>query len=146
MIPQRWCSIDGKKWTTTVGEIKAAVWLGCDEKTYYTALWWANGALSWEGNYKCIKAAKSACIEAIEDAEDIADAEAVMNEPSEKIVVQPEDAYKPLWAVVAEDAEDDCWRRNRGPFRQVRYYLFLNRQDAENHKADGFKVVPVWGG
>lgn len=88
---------------------------------------------------------QAACIEAIEDAEDIADAEAVLNEPSEGIVVQPEDAYKPLWAVVAEDADDDCWRRNRGAFKQVRYYLFLNRQDAEDHAVDGYKVVPVWG-
>lgn len=53
--------------------------------------------------------------------------------------------YKPLWAVVPVDADDDCWRRNRGAFKQLRYYMFTNRQDAEDHKSDGFKVVPVWG-
>jgi hypothetical protein len=57
--------------------------------------------------------------------------------------LQPE--CKPLWAVVPEDADDDCWRRNRGAFKQLRYYMFTNRQDAEDHKTDGFKAVPVWG-
>jgi|LakMenEpi03Aug12_release.lakeMendotaPanAssembly.Ray.scaffolds.fasta_scaffold167157_5 hypothetical protein len=53
--------------------------------------------------------------------------------------------HKPLWAVVPVDADDDCWRRNRGAFKQLRYYMFTNRQDAEDHKSDGFKAVPVWG-
>jgi hypothetical protein len=53
--------------------------------------------------------------------------------------------HKPLWAVVPVDADDDCWRRNRGAFKQLRYYMFTNRQDAEDHKTDGFKVIPVWG-
>ena len=53
--------------------------------------------------------------------------------------------HKPLWTVVAEDADDDCWRQYRGHFKQLRYYMFTNRQDAEDYKTDGFKVVPVWG-
>jgi|LakMenEpi03Aug12_release.lakeMendotaPanAssembly.Ray.scaffolds.fasta_scaffold820631_2 hypothetical protein len=57
--------------------------------------------------------------------------------------------YKPLWAAVPADEDDDCWRQKRGAFKQVslnmRYYLFLSKQDAEEHKADGYKVVPVWG-
>ncbi len=67
---------------------------------------------------------------------------------STKQLDEPESAaggYKPLWAVVPEDADDDCWRRNRGAFKQLRYYMFTNKQDAEYHKTDGFKVVPVWG-
>jgi hypothetical protein len=58
---------------------------------------------------------------------------------------EPEQLGKPLWAIVPEDVDDDCWRRNRGAFKQLRYYMFTNRQDAEDHKSDGFKAVPVWG-
>jgi hypothetical protein len=58
---------------------------------------------------------------------------------------ESESTYGPLWAVVPEDADDDCWRRNRGAFKQLRYYMFTNKQNAEDHKTDGFKVVPVWG-
>ncbi len=66
--------------------------------------------------------------------------DAVAKQPNE-----PEQLGKPLWAVVPVDADDDCWRRNRGAFKQLRYYIFTNRQDAEDHKSDGFKAVPVWG-
>lgn len=90
MIQQRWCSIDGKTWTTTVGEIKAVVWLEDNEKTYRTNLWWANGASSWEGDYECIKEAKAACIDAIEDAEDIADAEAILADPYDTVISEVE--------------------------------------------------------
>jgi hypothetical protein len=58
---------------------------------------------------------------------------------------EPEQLGKPLWALVPEDVDDDGWRRNKGAFKQLRSYMFTNRQDAEDHKTDGYKVIPVWG-
>jgi hypothetical protein len=60
-------------------------WLMDDEKTYNTNLWWVNGDSSWEGHFDCIKKAKTACLEAIDDHEDIKDAEAVLADGSEPI-------------------------------------------------------------
>lgn len=90
MIEQRWCTIDGKSWTLTVGDINAIVWLWDDEKTYGANLWWPNGDSSSEGEFDCIKKAKAACLEAIEDAEDIADAMAVLADPDDTIISEVE--------------------------------------------------------
>ena len=67
---QRWCSIDGKSWTTVVNDITAIVWLDEDEKTYKTNLWWPNSDSAFAGDYDCIKKAKEACLEAIEHVDD----------------------------------------------------------------------------
>lgn len=90
MIEQRWCTVEGKEWTLTIGDKTAIVWLDLDEKTYNTNVWWPNGDSAFHGSFDCIKKAKAACIEAIEDAEGIADAMTVLDDPDDTIISEVE--------------------------------------------------------
>lgn len=85
MIGQRWCSVDGKSWSRVVGEITAYVWLLEDETTYRSLTWQTDFNSDFHGHFDCLKKAKAACIEAIEDAQDLADAEVVMADGDETI-------------------------------------------------------------
>ena len=85
MIGQRCCSIDGKSWSSVVGEITANVWLLTDETTYVASISKVNEYPCWGDTFDCLKTAKAACLEAIDDHEDIKDAEAVLADGSETV-------------------------------------------------------------
>jgi uncharacterized protein YciI len=74
-----WTTIDGRSWKFTSGLYTALVWLHIDEKTYHTNVY-ADDEILFPGPFDCLKKAKSACLEAIRDAEDLADAEKLMKE------------------------------------------------------------------
>lgn len=90
MVTQRWCSVDGKTWTTTIGNTKAEVFLLSNEETYCAVLRPVSGIDEHVGNFSNIKCAKNACMEAIEDAEDIADVEAIMADLDDTIISEVE--------------------------------------------------------
>lgn len=66
MIDQRWCTIDGKSWSITVGNNKAVVQLINDEKTYAPTIWWSDSSKLIMEISDCIKEAKKSCLELIE--------------------------------------------------------------------------------
>ena len=65
-----WTTIDGKSWSLTIGNRKAVVWLGYNEKTYHANTWRIedNERLGYTDEFDCIEKAKKACLEAIENS------------------------------------------------------------------------------
>ena len=90
MIEQRWCTIEGDKWTLTMGDRTAIIWLLDDEETYLANIWQVDGDSAFNGEFDCIKKAKAACMEELEDAEDIADAIAVLADDDDTIISEVE--------------------------------------------------------
>jgi hypothetical protein len=66
MIEQRWCTVDGRSWTITIGDTKAVVHLMDDERTYAPTIWWSDSSKLIMEISDCIKEAKKACLEVIE--------------------------------------------------------------------------------
>jgi hypothetical protein len=101
MIEQRWCTTDGRSWTLSHGKYWAYVEIIDINNTYLANTgiitekpvelsWYDFHNNLWSGTFDCLKKAKSACIESIEDAEDIADAEAILADPYDTVISEVE--------------------------------------------------------
>lgn len=68
MIDQRWCTIDGKSWSLTIGDKTASIRLWSDNTTYGACVWQINHYPTTLTNLDTcndIKVAKAACIKKI---------------------------------------------------------------------------------
>ena len=65
MIEQRWCTVDGRSWTITIGDKTAVIWL-IDEECYGASIRWSDGSSTLLEEFGCIKEAKKSCLELIE--------------------------------------------------------------------------------
>lgn len=65
MIEQRWCTVDGRSWTITIGDKTAGIWL-IDEECYGAAILWSDKSSSLLPEFDDIKEAKKSCLELIE--------------------------------------------------------------------------------
>lgn len=90
MIDQRWSTINGREWIVSAGNMQAIVCLMPDETTYKTNLWWLNGDSAFLGDFDCLRKAKAACMEELEDAEDLADAISVLSNHDDLIISEME--------------------------------------------------------
>lgn len=65
----QWCTIQGNRWVLAVGDKTATIYLDTDEKTYHASvnIEWCAGSTIHESSTDCLKKAKAACIQEIEE-------------------------------------------------------------------------------
>ena len=66
-----WTTIDGRSWSITIGDKAASIRLWLDNTTYGSCVWQINSYSTTLTNLEpcdCIKKAKKACLEAIENS------------------------------------------------------------------------------